>query len=410
VSVQVRNFGVSRAFSANADASNPGVVTIGTNIDVAGGVISVKTGTTSDKGVLSVGSNLAVTAGAVSVPDATTGVKGVVSVGTNLAVASGAISVETATTAVKGVMQVGSGLTVASGVVSVNGASNGSTALEFANGGLKVRDTNNSHSLVITPGSDLSSDRVLTVTTGDAARTVTLSGNLSVTASNATVGGTNTGDQTITLTGDVTGTGTGSFATTIAASAVTVAKMANLAADTILGNATGAAAAPTAITCTAAGRALLDDANAATQLVTLGADAKYAQLSGGANAAFTNPPTLATAVTAFSGATEIVNKGFVESFTRIGSYDILYDFAGRTAVSPYNGVVVYTIASSGVTITTTGTGNGFSCNVKCSSGSYKAVFQFGGDYHVLLTTTNTLITRGSGAISFGSLLTLLRVS
>jgi hypothetical protein len=38
--------------------------------------------------------------------------------------------------------------------------------------------------------------------------------------------GTNTGDQTITLTGDVTGSGTGSFAATIANSAVTAAKMA----------------------------------------------------------------------------------------------------------------------------------------------------------------------------------------
>ncbi len=35
-------------------------------------------------------------------------------------------------------------------------------------------------------------------------------------AANATVSGTNTGDQTITLTGDVTGSGTGSFATTLA--------------------------------------------------------------------------------------------------------------------------------------------------------------------------------------------------
>lgn len=39
--------------------------------------------------------------------------------------------------------------------------------------------------------------------------------------------GTNTGDQTITLTGDVTGTGTGSFATTIANDAVTTSKIAN---------------------------------------------------------------------------------------------------------------------------------------------------------------------------------------
>ena len=40
--------------------------------------------------------------------------------------------------------------------------------------------------------------------------------------------GTNSGDQTITLTGDVTGSGTGSFVTTIANDAVTYAKMQNV--------------------------------------------------------------------------------------------------------------------------------------------------------------------------------------
>lgn len=49
---------------------------------------------------------------------------------------------------------------------------------------------------------------------------------------NATISGTNTGDQTITLTGDVTGTGPGSFATTIANNAVTNAKMADNAVNT----------------------------------------------------------------------------------------------------------------------------------------------------------------------------------
>ena len=43
--------------------------------------------------------------------------------------------------------------------------------------------------------------------------------------------GTNTGDQTITLTSDVTGSGTGSFATTIANLAVTNAKIANSTID-----------------------------------------------------------------------------------------------------------------------------------------------------------------------------------
>ena len=44
--------------------------------------------------------------------------------------------------------------------------------------------------------------------------------------------GTNTGDQTITLSGDVTGTGTGGFSTTIANSAVTTAKINDLAVTT----------------------------------------------------------------------------------------------------------------------------------------------------------------------------------
>ena len=52
--------------------------------------------------------------------------------------------------------------------------------------------------------------------------------------------GTNTGDQTITLTGDLTGTGTGTVPTTIAANAVTLAKMAQVATSTFLGRVTAA--------------------------------------------------------------------------------------------------------------------------------------------------------------------------
>ncbi len=60
--------------------------------------------------------------------------------------------------------------------------------------------------------------------------------------------GVNTGDQTITLTGDVTGTGTGTFTSTIANSAVTYAKMQNVTAGKLLGSTNTSAAAPGEVT------------------------------------------------------------------------------------------------------------------------------------------------------------------
>ena len=64
----------------------------------------------------------------------------------------------------------------------------------------------------------------------------------------ATGGGTatgiNTGDQTIALTGDVAGSGTGSIAATIAAGAVSNTKLANVASATIKGRASAGAGDP----------------------------------------------------------------------------------------------------------------------------------------------------------------------
>ena len=114
--------------------------------------------------------------------------------------------------------------------------------------------------------------------------------------------GTNTGDQTITLTGPVTGSGTGSFATTITANAVGNTQLADMAANTIKANATAAAADPADLTVgtnTVVGRvagnivaAQVVDAQVATGTLT---NAKLANVASA---------TLKGRVTAGSGAPE----------------------------------------------------------------------------------------------------------
>jgi hypothetical protein len=68
------------------------------------------------------------------------------------------------------------------------------TVITAPNTGLHILDTNASHDLIVTPGSDLTADRTLTITTGDADRTLTISG--STTLGGGSHSGTNTGDQT----------------------------------------------------------------------------------------------------------------------------------------------------------------------------------------------------------------------
>lgn len=81
---------------------------------------------------------------------------------------------------------------------------------------------------------------------------------------------TGTGIQTSAFTGDVT-KAAGGTVTTIPAGTVTYAKMQDVSAtDKLLGRSTAGSGDVEEITCTAAGRALIDDASAAAQRTTLG--------------------------------------------------------------------------------------------------------------------------------------------
>jgi hypothetical protein len=96
--------------------------------------------------------------------------------------------------------------------------------------------------------------------------------------------GTNTGDQTITLTGNVTGSGTGSFATTIAAGVVSNSMLVNAPANTIKGNNTGSPATPVDLTVSQA-LTLLGLSSSSTPTfagLTIGSIAGIAKYTAGA--------------------------------------------------------------------------------------------------------------------------------
>jgi hypothetical protein len=118
--------------------------------------------------------------------------------------------------------------------------------------------------------------------------------------------GTNSGDQTITLTGDVTGSGVGSFAATIANDAVTFAKLQNITTSRLLGRTTAASGDCEELTV---GTGLSLAAGSLTCTVTSGSSAVYAKI---ANAT-------AVAITAATSAT--LNRRHVVSGTA-GNYDI----------------------------------------------------------------------------------------
>lgn len=106
--------------------------------------------------------------------------------------------------------------TALSSVITKDGQTITTASIPFAAGvtinntGLKILDTNASHTLALVPGSDLSANRTLTLTTGDANRTLTLGGDASLSGVTITGTGTlaTTSGKTQTFSNTLTFTGT----------------------------------------------------------------------------------------------------------------------------------------------------------------------------------------------------------
>lgn len=254
--------------------------------------------------------------------------------------ASGNFSAGTITAALSGnastatTWQTGRTIALTGDVTGTSAAFNGSANLSFAatlaNSGVSASSYGGNNSIP-----SLTVDAKGRVT---AASTVTPSGTwgISITGSAATL----TTGRTIGLTGDVTGTSTTfngsanlSFAATIANDAVTYAKIQNVSAtDKLLGRSTAGAGDVEEITCTAAGRALIDDADAAAQRTTLGLG------------------TLATQSGTFSGTSSGTNTGD-QTITLTG--DVTGSGTGSFATAIAAGVIVNADinASAGIAVT-----------------------------------------------------------
>lgn len=200
----------------------------------------------------------------------------------------------------------------------------GLSTITIPNTGLHILDTNSSHDLIFTPGSDLSADRSLTFITGDSSRTITLTGDTSLT-------GTNTGDQTIILTSDVTGSGTGSFATTIASNAVSDAKLRDSGALSVIGRSANSSGDPADISASAASGAVLRESGSVLGFGTISTAGIADDAVTFAKIEDIATNTILGRITALSGNTE--------ELTGTQATTLLVDFVGDAGSGGTKGLV-----------------------------------------------------------------------
>jgi len=168
----------------------------------------------------------------------------------------------------------------------LNGANSWSGAQTFLNSsGIKILDTDASHTLGIVGGSNLTADRTLTITTGDANRTLTLSGN-------ATISGTNTGDQSIS--GDVSGSAANPI--------VTAFRL--FSACSVLGQAANSIGTPTEIAAASNGTYLTRQSNTLSFSSIAAADLPTIALTGDVTGSASGGSIATTlkSITSFTGA------------------------------------------------------------------------------------------------------------
>lgn len=151
------------------------------------------------------------------------------------------------------------------------------------------------------------------------------------------------GSASVTLTGDVTGSGIGSFITTIAPSSVTLAKIANIPAYTIIGNNTGSANNPSSLTVSHALNLLGsgNDATGSGVVVLANTPTLVTPNLGDASATTINkvtitPPSSGATLTLSNGSSLIVSGGYSTTFVSSAITSVTLPTSGTLVANTAN--------------------------------------------------------------------------
>ena len=203
-----------------------------------------------------------------------------------------------------------------------------------------------------------------------------------------------TGSGITALTGDVTASGSGSQAATIPNNTVTYAKMQDVSAtDKLLGRSSSGAGDVEEIACTAAGRALLDDAAASDQRTTLGLgtiatqNANNVTITGGAVSGITD---LAIADGGTGASTKAAAFDALSPMTSSG--DIIYGGASGTGTRLAKGSdgQVLTLASGVPSWAAAAGGSAPDCYLRLSGGN-----GYGSTNNKIRRFSNTVASNGT---------------
>jgi hypothetical protein len=339
------------------------------------------TATTGALGLVQIGSNINVSAGVISVtfpslPIASSTILGGVKIGSGVSVAGdGTISVSgyalpIASSSVLGGIKVGSGLVIdGAGVLSSTAGGGSVTSVAFASTDFTVTGS------PITGAGTITSNLTATGVSAGTYNTLTVDVKGRVTA--ATNTSYLTSNQTITLSGDVAGSGTTTITTTIQPATVTYTKIQNVTTQTLLGRYLGT--------------------NGSVQEITLGVGLTLNTSTG----VLSNSITASNGLTATSG--NIILGGSLTGNTSINGGSS-FTLTSTSAVSGSNvsmqvintgtggGLLVQTVSQTGISVQST---SGIGLDVQSSSNvglTVSSTSNNAASFLVVPSSTNTIAT------------------